>query len=804
MVVRTPWQFGNRSENDHNKDLVLPQLKVPHPSSRLGDPQSLNLRGVSRQNAYGHTEGTNFPGIPDGVQVIVGEDRSKVRIPIFGNAANISERIESRLSTARSSRLGTANSATVSTSCGETKLSTAEIVRLIRDKMKTGYYTMKNIFLSYDQNEKGFVSRDSFRRILSTFLQIPLTYSQYNRLLKSYGFSDVKEISYNQFYGKVKEAKPDNTEYPDFFHKDQQSTEQNHSASYVHTKLCGEATNSVQNVLSNLDLLGVEYIIKPAFQDSLANVGYKLTPLEFDKLWRKYDSKNTGIVSIDVFIGKLQRSQSKSPDDAPASAKLKLQNAPLEKQLLKKFREISHDMYHAFKEFSDDENRVTRDQFLLVLREYGIILEESDLDDLLARYNVRYHKNGLINFQEFLTAFHDQKLNGDETKLRDKHITYGNVNSRKGTNQNSRCGSNTGVSFVEAKLFKLLQTEHSSLLNKCRKLDQGSSNTLSQVQFQAALESFFRTQITKDQYDTLLASAPKNDKGDVKYIDLLNNFQKRGSKAVETCSSILTNNHLNEIDDVINGDVIDDSASSISIDSCREDRNIEQLSLLIKHTIRQKFQLIEKAFFELDEKNTKRMTKDKLRKLLHRAGLKISRTECDIVWTTLLTDQRGTLEYQHFVRHFGHSKKSAAFPNAKVSPPTRGDSDFRVLSNRFNSWKDLMQDFAKVALENSQPLLKAKFEQVDTEQHGFVTTRQFKNVLQSVCYGLSNSEIDIIIDKFSSAERIFWPEFLKQLRPNRIMSRQGHNMKDIMQHKSFTTINEAMEEESNEQKLIFT
>ena len=57
----------------------------------------------------------------------------------------------------------------------------------------------------------------------------------------------------------------------------------------------------------------------------------------------------------------------------------------------------------------------------------------------------------------------------------------------------------------------------------------------------------------------------------------------------------------------------------------------------------------------------------------------------------------------------------------------------------------------------------------------------------------------LIIDNYLIAQlftfflaRIFWPEFLKQLRPVRITSRQGHNMKDIMQHslneKVFTLI----------------
>ena len=48
MVVRTPWQFGDRSSRDQPDDATLPRLRVEHPSSRIGDPAALKLRGVSR------------------------------------------------------------------------------------------------------------------------------------------------------------------------------------------------------------------------------------------------------------------------------------------------------------------------------------------------------------------------------------------------------------------------------------------------------------------------------------------------------------------------------------------------------------------------------------------------------------------------------------------------------------------------------------------------------------------------------------------------------------------------------------
>ena len=51
-LVRTPWQFGDRSvKEDIKTGVVLPKLKVEHPMSRLGDPDELKLCGTSRNES---------------------------------------------------------------------------------------------------------------------------------------------------------------------------------------------------------------------------------------------------------------------------------------------------------------------------------------------------------------------------------------------------------------------------------------------------------------------------------------------------------------------------------------------------------------------------------------------------------------------------------------------------------------------------------------------------------------------------------------------------------------------------------
>lgn len=149
---------------------------------------------------------------------------------------------------------------------------------------------------------------------------------------------------------------------------------------------------SFNNLLDLLDLDEEETIIKPIFRDQLQKIGYVMTPTEYEKLWRKYDSHNTGVIDTNKLSGKLlpTRSSSVNSRQSRRSCASKAQSQressiTIEKWLSKKFRGGIHDMYHAFKEFEIDET-VTRKEFLLVLRDYGLVLNDDTLDLFLQRY----------------------------------------------------------------------------------------------------------------------------------------------------------------------------------------------------------------------------------------------------------------------------------------------------------------------------------------------------------------------------------------------------------------------------------
>ena len=123
------------------------------------------------------------------------------------------------------------------------------------------------------------------------------------------------------------------------------------------------------------------------FQRILEDVGFKMETNEFEKLWYKYDSNNNGVIEvqklIDLLSGRSHVNQS-GLTDRSGSQSDRQQCINIERWLTKKFREGIHDMYYAFREFDTDET-VTREQFLMILHDYGLLLAPDKLDAFLER-----------------------------------------------------------------------------------------------------------------------------------------------------------------------------------------------------------------------------------------------------------------------------------------------------------------------------------------------------------------------------------------------------------------------------------
>ena len=104
---------------------------------------------------------------------------------------------------------------------------------------------------------------------------------------------------------------------------------------------------------------------------------------------------------------------------------------------------------------------------------------------------------------------------------------------------------------------------------------------------------------------------------------------------------------------------------------------------IIKDKIRNNYKEVEAAWSQVDPTNSNEMNKDMLHQLLRKIHIdNLTRDEIDIIWSNFILKDNKKLDYWQLVRHFGYSKKSAAFQNAKIAPPKKGDNDMMLTSNK--------------------------------------------------------------------------------------------------------------------------
>ncbi|EMP27525.1 EF-hand calcium-binding domain-containing protein 6 [Chelonia mydas] len=210
-----------------------------------------------------------------------------------------------------------------------------------------------------------------------------------------------------------------------------------------------------------------------------------------------------------------------------------------------------------------------------------------------------------------------------------------------------------------------------------------------------------------------------------------------------------------------------------------------KLFKIIKSLLNKHYQAIEKEFEDLDEMNSRRLTQETMYLLLKRFDIRpeITRGEIHRLWETLITNQDNTLDFMEFVRHFGYSPSSSCFPNAKISPPRKGDNNFRLCSKKLSCDSDILVDRVRAKVEYLWDDLKKEFEELDPYHTGFVSKEEFKDILTELCVHLNEYECEMLGQKFESNGdgRVSYLEFLKPFAFSRQRWKNGNNMAAVMQ-----------------------
>lgn len=820
--------------------VVLPQIE--HPLSRMENPEHLGVRGVSRagdrpgshpalgmssrplanENTYptrksvsalgresrrGSRMSMSYPNyntqpIPEGVEVTYG-DPNKTRLPVFGSRADVvvsRAGAESRVS----SRLSNASA--------RARLEIDEIEAQLRQKMRGSFYEVKKRFKDMDPEQKGNVSREALHRILVIVLAREMGQSIFNRLMDRFGFSDRQIINYTEMFAHFREMPDDYPQWMDPVQRNYASDKASMTSGEVHAQLREKAKQrflDIADLIPQINPGGTGRILKSEFKQMCNKLMFYMEDSEFEKLWKKYDPKNTGAIGAERLLNSLGITfRSNTPtkpravlspisetggnsNRSPRRKEIeRKQSLDVERWLKNKFREGLHNMREAF-EAKDEKNAgvVAFDDFLEVLGNYGLHLEKKLLAAFLSRCTVQARRDG-VPYRDFLHRFQDRS----ETGMTHNILT--NNKHRVNKRPDSPGGGST-MSSIEVQLMNMFQRDFLALLGTFKSIDKLGMNVISQEEFRAAMESKFQFHLTDSQFAHFVDKLPLDEDGNVKYADFMQHFDTKGlapslfegaPKADTPVSQPITNGvptALPAVEEEMEVDLeldVDEALDMFGVNR----RTPQELFTKIKDLLNRRFQDVEKAFYEQDEINSRRLSQETFYQLLKKFDIhpEISRGEIRDLWKTFITNTDKTLDYHQFVRHFGFSIRSAAFPNAKINPPRKGDADFMLRSRKLNCAADMLQDNLRAKVDYMWEDLRKEFIAMDPYGTGFVQREEFRDLVTELCVHLSDYEVNMLCDKFEIKKdgRVNYIEFLKPFALKKQIWRHGNNMLSLLQH----------------------
>ncbi|XP_075705752.1 EF-hand calcium-binding domain-containing protein 6-like [Rhinoderma darwinii] len=767
----------------------VPRLPiVEHPLSRLGDPETLSLRGISRADVARHRDEELPPPrrniqttlssysdrslpltplrhhIPEDVLVAIATDQNKTRLPIFGQRADIGSRAESGVST------DTSRSSFVSRPGTQFRLEVDELEHTLREKLRSsGYFSLRQLFKNNDPEGKGQVNRDVLLMMLSKFLGRPINSRPFQHLLLRLKLNEKTIIKFEELYAAVRD--PVSSGRPTWLDPVNRKTEEVFmTASQVHAQLkTKQKYAELSEVISQKKPDGSTRILRPEFRDILRQLGFCMEHEEFNKLYKRYDADGTSVIKADYLLKRLgneiqnqsssnikTKVQSREMSQAELQRKASLN---IEKWLKDKFREGFRNMKEEFERHDPQRiGKVEKDDLLSVLEKFNLKLKDEHFNLFLARCGLENSLTG-ISYMDLLRNFQDRSEKGITHKI------LSDPNHR--FHREGAISPSSTLTAVEASLANLFQSDFLALLATFEKIDKYKRNVISQQEFRAAIESRFGVEITDEDFEQLLDRIPLDEDGNVRYPHFMAMFDsRRGVPSLFDQRSI----------------------GSSAFEEDKEHglgRTPEQLFKIIRSFIHKNYAAVEKEFEDLDEMNSRRLTQDAMFFLLKRFDIqpRVTRGEIRRLWSTFITNQDKTLDYLEFVRHFGYSPKSACYPNAKISPPKKGDGDFKIRSKKLNCDSDILIDNVRAKVEYLWDDLRREFEDLDPYHTGFVSKEEFKDLLSELCIHLNDYEREMLAKKFESNGdgRVSYIEFLQPFVPRRKALKTKTNMEAVMQ-----------------------
>ncbi|CAF0859260.1 unnamed protein product [Adineta ricciae] len=815
-----------------SKKMVLP--KIEHPSKRMIDSYRtvLDVRGKSGEGKLIRTDLSSprqqgrsstlksasrcsdcLTDVPENVNAIYGEDRNKVRLPVFGR------RPESTTSSITSAR----KADTPRTS----RLIIDELEASLREKVRFQLHAIRAKFRHAAQNDpSGKIDRPALQHLIATIYgtQKQVSPAQIDRLLERLQLKSSNKISFDEFVQALSNGEED---LPNWISREMSSRQEKSSPKKTATQmfliLKEKVRTKDKDLINFCPALGggkPTRIFKVHFHDALEDMGYKMKDTEFDKLWDKFDTEEFRAISSDKFLKVLfdesiedgvtshreavilkprspqlrtiQTSHSDSELKTPRlhSTRGVLDENQVQQWLNRKFPHGYAELEHALERLDAKQTgSLPRERFLEQLKRFGLDLETPLLEYFLKKLNVDLAlTNDGIPYQEVINTF---KQKSDPTKRR---INADNPVHIEETRQ----------AALERQIDTSIAMNYERVENLLNRADGTQSGFVTVNTVRSIIEDLIEYTLRPDEYHEIIKKMPMDDYGRVKYRDYLKQILERTSYLQEGKQRQPKNPKYEFMVSTNVREKVNPKELTQKPYEPERTRTIDELSDFLKNLIRNRSKDIEDEFRKIDRGSYGELTPDLLYNLFRRLYLEpaITRDEVDLIWERCHLKRDGTLDFYQFLREFGYSKQSAHYPNARNHPPKRGDADFILTSNKLYGENILVHTHARNVIRTNWDRLRREFAELDPYRTGYVQPEEFDDVLSELCPAVNQEDLYLIKSKLHTQHdpRMNYMRFLKCYAP----LSESSNLMDEPNKNLLQTIDEETPRTGASDRLVYT
>ncbi|XP_072046561.1 EF-hand calcium-binding domain-containing protein 6-like [Amphiura filiformis] len=593
------------SSSSGNRPSNLPVIE--HPKSRLGDRRTLNVIGSSRGDLVTSSPRRDVVSpasvgrrTPPGVVLAGSGDYEAMEgvdnlPPLQGGNENRGRRTkhnrmltwppvhEQRLSEkrARSAK------AKYLHAVPKQRYATDQLVELIRDRLTTSYYGLRQSFRANDPMGQGNAPKSAMGRILFHVVGF-ISPDEVNKLLERLGLDNQDPISFDAFIGCFRDNETVKREWLSPATRLDMAANTRHFNAEEHLRQlggrelpeefktasfgiallkekCKHSNFNIRNHLapSCFDLGGA--VLAPQLRECLASLGVQLYDEEMDKLWHRYDLEGTGAIDSVWFFAQLGLDSKGNYSLRAQTAQPKLHRysgTPLVPEIVEEeaYGAVSPDMpQEAPRQPTPEVDALPRQPSSDIIS-YLLRRVEQGFHSLLMGFEHFDHQDsGTITKTQFCTILQeydiplslseaDTLLERCAVRRKDGVLSYrdflhrfmsrseNGVAHRIMSDPSHRFNTRGQTPFrvaslsaadAEAKLMELLHKDFLRLLGTLKNLDSHGLNLVTQKQLRNAIDSVFNIHMTDQQFQSILNETGVEADGLVPYPEFLGIFNRK-------------------------------------------------------------------------------------------------------------------------------------------------------------------------------------------------------------------------------------------------------------------------------------